>query len=102
MNEIDIILKKVDSLFLLNLDEKKEFKDFILNNFDLFDFSLLFKNLNEKLYINNYLKEILLNKNIPEMTFLEIHNNMRKTYLKNIRELEEREEENIENILNNL
>lgn len=102
MNEIDIILKKVDSLFLLNLDEKKEFKDFILNNFDLFDFSLLFKNLNEKLYINKYLKEILLNNHISEMTFLEIHNNLRKNFINKIRDLEEREKENIDNILNNL
>lgn len=102
MDEIKDVCMKIDWLFLLNFKEKEEFKNYIISNKDLYNLEEINKNLNEKFYINKYLKEILLNNHLSEMTFLEIHNNLRKNFINKIRNLEEREEENVENILNNL
>ena len=98
---INDLLLKIDNSFLLSLQEKEEFKRFIFKNQQNYQLDkIILKFREEKRYINSYLKSILLNEN-KDLNYLEIHNNMRINYMKYIKEKEENEVENLEDIFVN-
>lgn len=100
MENLNSFFEKIDKSFLLNINEKDELKSFIEQNESKYKIDNLENSLNEKIFINNFLKN-LLNENNKDLTYIEIHNNMRKSYMKQIIELEENEKENLENIFAN-
>lgn len=100
MNEIQEIIEKINNSFLLDKKEKGEFINYLQNANINFDKQKINKLLDENSFINNFLKTLLL-ESTKDMTYIEIHNTMKIKYLQQIRELEEKEQENLDNIFAN-
>lgn len=90
------IFEKIDKIFLLTPKEKQELKNYLQTSPNKLKIIL-----EEKNFINNYLKT-LLQENTKDMTYIEIHNTMKQKYLKQIKILEQQEQENINKILDNI
>lgn len=101
MNELNKLFKNIDKSFLLNNNEREEFKSFINDKIRDYKLERIEKLIDEKKFIWNYLKDLLNTQNSKYITYIEIHSKMKIEYLKYIKSLEEDEKEDLENIFTN-